>query len=508
MSSGSPTHQDTADHEQKRSLYRKAFCAGQNLLSVPNLPDGGYHSFNKALPVVFIIAVVLLTSLAFTPTPAITEREPGAGVSELSHNQSHSGIQTDIVVDSVTPSNDTAVLLFTHNVRPGFDNVTLETHTSDVITTTGTTSSPENGTVTVQFTVDNSERGSYFTTMIDDHWVSVNRPNHELTVSHGSATTTYNTSEIHENIRSVFVSDDVTESTPLREATLLDGFILLSPQEATSHSVELSGTETSVDIRNFAGGNASLEWSAETIAVGETLIDGTSVSTPNRSLTLIIRGTNTTGGPNGITIDRTHSHTTLYVDAEDAVPGRSTVPHEWAHSFQHHETNESAMWWIEGSAVYLSRIVRESMASYGHTTEETLTGSVASTTALLNDPATWEEGSRINYDYGGQVVYLMDLAIRDATGGNATIIEYTDSLNKHEGVITHDVLVTTLEEYGATDFASSLDKYVNSTGASIHVGEEVHRHDLLVDEVGNRFTLTVELPNTPEIVPTYSFASP
>jgi hypothetical protein len=449
-----------------------------------------------------------MSSLAFVPLPTITQAEATTGEYELPHNQSTSGIQTDIVVESVSPSNDTAVITFTHHVEPGFDNATLDTNTYSAITVTDVTISPENGTIAVQFTVDNSQRDSYLTTMVNDRRVSVNGPHHGITVSRGSTTTTYSISEIHENTDSVTVAEDVSESTPLSEATLIDGFVIASPQEASFRSLEMSGTNSSIEIVDLTDGNASLGWTTETLAVGETSIGEMDVSTATRSLSVVIGETNLTGGLNGVAVDRTDNHTTLYVDAEDAQPGKSTVPHEWAHSIQHHQTEDNATWWIEGSAVYLSHLVRDSTAAYDYTSEQKLMGSAASTTGSLNDPESWDDGSRVNYDSGGQVVYLMDLAIRNATNGDATIMDYIDTLNQHDGSITHNDLVTTLEEYGATDFANSLDTYVNSTGSTIHVGEEVHQQELLVDEVGNQFTLTVELPETPDVNPSYTSLSP
>lgn len=505
-STDAPPGRDQTDRKRQPSPIQIAVRFGRGLVTPQVLSEReNVLKLTGTGVAVLVVTIVAVNSLALTPVPAPTESGLTADNSELA--QSASGVQTEIAVDSVSPSNDTAVITFTHQVEPGFDDATIETNTYDAITVTDLNISAETGTIAVQFTVDTSDRDSYLTTMVNDRRLSVNGPDHEVIVSRGPTATTYNISEIHENTGSVTVSEDVSESTPLAEGTLVDGFVIVSPHEGTSQSLEVSGTETSLEIVDLTGGNTSVEWIAETLAVGETLIEEMDVSTPNRSLTVIVGETNTTSGFNGVAIDRADNHTTLYVDEEDARPGRSTVPHEWAHSIQHHQTEDSATWWIEGSAVYLSQLVRNSTAGYDYTGKESLMASTASTTGSLSDPGSWEEGSRINYDYGGQVVYLMDLAIRNATNGDATIIDYVDTLNQHDGGLTHDDLATTLEEYGATGFADSFGTYVNSTGASMHVGEEVHRHNLLVDEVGNPFTLTVELPDTPEIAPNYTLSS-
>jgi len=369
------------------------------------------------------------------------------------------------------------------------------------ISITSQTANYDEGTYTVEFAVNNSQREAYVSSYVDERRTSL-YIDHHLTVENDSDSVRYTVDELYESVNNTTISSSVKANSSLEYVNTFNNLLYVSHTDPSTVYVETGQDKTNARVIQATDSRFPRDWIAATISAGEQFINGTSVDQQGRSLTFII-GESNRSYLNGAAFQRSSQNNVLYVDIDSAYHGNSTVPHEWAHSLQNHKTASDTYWWIEGSAEYITYLLMDSMGEGGYAETNEVIGASIAGQGHLSNQSTWGD-SQIEYQYGSDIVYLMDLAIRDNTDREATIIDYLDDLNQHDGLITQKVMVETLRDYGADGIASELPEYVNKSSAEIHVGEEVHEHDILVDTVGNQFTYSVSLPPTPDINPEYS----
>jgi hypothetical protein len=165
---------------------------------------------------------------------------------------------------------------------------------------------------------------------------------------------------------------------------------------------------------------------------------------------------------------------------------------------------DNAEWWIEGSAEYMGHYIMDTTPNLEYHGVQGVKKRPVDPGQEIANPDTWNDDTLVNYYYGSQIVYMMDLAIREGSNGEASIIDYVQTLNEHEGKVSHDDMMKYLEDYGAGEYVPIIEGYIYEESSFMSLGEEVHEHGIMDDVVGNQFTNTVELPPKHEHTPAFT----
>jgi len=415
-------------------------------------------------------------------------------------------LSTAVTVSTVNTTAETATTIREYNITPGFTDIDIipvdrSSLTSEIISTNST-----EGRVTVEYSHDSSAFDSYLYTLIDETRIGLKPPEESLQVTYQNDSFRFSTHQITHSITEATVSDRVNDKTPLTDVAIFESFTFVSPSAVSPVELDIVNSDASYYYIDATRDESAVSphYIAEIIAAGESYINGSTVGGDNRSVVVIVGETQSNYGIGGVAYERTENRSFAYIDKYRAHPNSSTVAHEWAHTIQHHEVGTNATWWIEGSAQYLGYYVTDTAPKWDFYGESLLSNHASYMDEHIADPSTWDEPSRINYDYGAHIVYLMDLAIRDGSDGEATIIDYMQTLNQHEGTVTHNDMRAYLIDYGAAEFADEFDEYVLNSTTWISVAREVNEHELLVDVVGHNHTASVDLPPTHEHTPIYT----
>lgn len=122
--------------------------------------------------------------------------------------------------------------------------------------------------------------------------------------------------------------------------------------------------------------------------------------------------------------------------------------HEYLHSQQHFETAPEMEWFREASATYLAARI---LAEQYHEVEESdvrawIVARDDSAGTALADESTWDR-SNANYYQGARLLYAVDAAIRDGSGGSHSLVDVFRELNGHEDPVTLAEFVRVVESY-------------------------------------------------------------
>ncbi|MDZ7850172.1 MAG: hypothetical protein U5K70_04955 [Halodesulfurarchaeum sp.] len=122
--------------------------------------------------------------------------------------------------------------------------------------------------------------------------------------------------------------------------------------------------------------------------------------------------------------------------------------HEYLHTQQTFETGPEMEWFREASATYLAARMLEEQY-YEVEPEDVRAWILArdrSSGVSLADGSAWGH-SNANYYRGARLLYAVDAAIRDGSGGEHTLVDVFREMNAHKGPVTIDEFVHLVEFY-------------------------------------------------------------
>ena len=120
--------------------------------------------------------------------------------------------------------------------------------------------------------------------------------------------------------------------------------------------------------------------------------------------------------------------------------------HEYLHIQQRFETAPEMQWFREASATYLAARMLEEQ--YFEVEEEDVLAWIVARDdfvgTALGDESTWSR-SNANYYRGARLLYAVDAAIRDGSGGEHTLVDVFRDMNRQKGPVTLDDFVHSVE---------------------------------------------------------------
>lgn len=137
--------------------------------------------------------------------------------------------------------------------------------------------------------------------------------------------------------------------------------------------------------------------------------------------------------------------------------------HEWVHAIQNYSYYPNASWTHEGLANYIgglaevnaggnNRRIVNAMFEYGWNKN--------STSIVLSNKSSWE--NNVEYNRGSRVSYLTDLAIRNHTNGNKTIIDFLKRMNSISKPVHHGDILNLVEQLAGKNYKEKFQQYVES----------------------------------------------
>lgn len=145
-----------------------------------------------------------------------------------------------------------------------------------------------------------------------------------------------------------------------------------------------------------------------------------------------------------------------------------TTAHEFVHTRQRFNSprnaTERTRWLTEATADYLGSRIAYRRCAIGGGYEEFVRRNTVDDheNARLTRPETWE-GRGAPYDKGGRVLAALDVRVREATDGQATLVDIVRRLNRQDRV-TLASFERAAEETAGRQFDEFIDRYVTGTG--------------------------------------------
>lgn len=346
----------------------------------------------------------------------------------------------------------------------------------------------ENNTVVSVFRVNGGKEETMFTDKVTSNRISLSGPDHIVTIQTKTKEYHLSTDMIYEQA----TANINLSSAPSGTAVSSQELLYVKPNKYTTTNINTGNQNSTARIIAPENPGHNETYIQQIISTGEQFIDETPNDKPNTNLDIIVATMNDDTPLNGIALDRDDRNTTIVINQSVAQQGRHTTPHEWVHTIQDYTMSNKTEWWIEGSATYMAALLDDNLSS---TTSDAKFGKTSYNNGTLNDPRTWADSSlqTMQYGRGASLSYLLDLAIRDHTNGSKSIFDFHFSLTQYDGEITQQVFINHLRRLGGNKTVDIYTEYVSAT-YNFHVGEVVHNEGLYTDQVANRFTYTVTLP--------------
>lgn len=137
----------------------------------------------------------------------------------------------------------------------------------------------------------------------------------------------------------------------------------------------------------------------------------------------------------------------------------NTWVHEYIHTRQEWERDESTDWLVEGTTEYYAALLtfRQGRISFDAFHRHVATDQHAE--SVLVDPGRWTSPNA-HYTKGRRVTAALDATIRRATDGDRTFQDAFRLINRLDGRFTHDDLRNVLDCVVGRDFEEWLSKYI------------------------------------------------
>ncbi|WP_255151757.1 hypothetical protein [Halorarius halobius] len=136
--------------------------------------------------------------------------------------------------------------------------------------------------------------------------------------------------------------------------------------------------------------------------------------------------------------------------------------HEYVHSRQSYETTAETRWFTEASAEYYTALLTLQQGRIEFDTVHDHLTTERGADDRLAAPSTWSS-SRTPYTKGRRVLAALDLRIRAASGGDATLQDVFRTMNRHDGPVSSADFRRMVDDAAGADLSGWLDRYVQGT---------------------------------------------
>lgn len=346
-------------------------------------------------------------------------------------------------------------------------------------------------TFRVNLTGDTTGFGHQFT----ENKVTITLPTYDIGVRTESGQFTITREQILTGVSDVAVKDSVTNHTQFTGGVFVDETIYATTTPLSKTETKTQYENMSVSIIAPANESEAITHTRNVVTAGQQMIVNTSLNTPSRHVNFIIGDVPDSEHVAGYTLGRFTDTPIAVVKHEYADTMDSTISHEWVHTIQPYGMTHQTSWWIEGSASYMGTLLDIHTGNPASTPSEEFTETEFAE-INLSDPDTWPSDTRVQYQRGAKVAYIIDLGIRDATNGSQTIWDFNNWLIQQDSEITQSMFLDGVEQY-ADEETAQLVQNITTDGHTIPVNKIVNNNELYLDKIGSEFTSTISFPPHP-----------
>lgn len=320
-------------------------------------------------------------------------------------------------------------------------------------------------------------------------------------IQYAEGITTYKSSQTDNRSRSISVNNQVEyyKGGPTEFTRHFIYIGIPNRAEPQVRQFEVDGTTVTTYTPDYTFNNVSdsnIEWVEAVFTQMQQTLNTDDVNTDR----ILMTSTPSVTRNGGQTWDRLNSDVYVWGN-EDAFinPDETLVAHEFIHTYQKHRVADDMEWWIEGSASYFGGMYTLSSTDDPH--EEYISDQTFSnrwyehrefrnqsySNMTANNPESWEYS--FEYTRPPRIVFLIDVAIREHTDGEKTVIDVFHWMNQQNGPIRYAAFRSYIVSQTDQEFGERLDGYMTTT-EEINYKQEAE--EISGDTVSEPFVLPVK----------------